>query len=81
MANLVGCLVAGVAVEAVPAERVALRLGLVTGFCGGLTTFSAFCLDLDRLTGPSPAKAAMYLLVTVVGSLAMAALGGWAVRR
>lgn len=79
--NLVGCLVAGALVKAVPEERVAFRLGAVTGFCGGLTTLSAFCADLDRLSGPSPAKAVLYLMVTVAGSIGAAAIGWWAVRR
>ncbi len=79
--NLVGSMLAGALVKAVPEERVAIRLGTVTGFCGGLTTFSAFCLDLDRLAGSSAATAALYLAATAVGSLGAAALGWWAVRR
>ena len=68
--NLVGSLLLGWLVGAgVSAAGMAL---LGTGFCGGLTTYSSFAVQ----TVQSPrARAAAYVVVTIVGCLATAALG------
>ena len=77
MVNCVGGLLIGVALawfERSPNEL--MRLLLVTGFLGGLTTFSAFSVEslllLQRGQWP---LAAAHTLAHVLGALACAALG------
>lgn len=47
--NVTGSFVIGFCAAALSSERHALRLFLMTGVCGGYTTFSAFSLDTLRL--------------------------------
>ncbi len=52
------------------------KLFFVTGLLGGFTTFSAFSLDaLTMWQRGETAQAALYVLLSVVFSLAAAALG------
>lgn len=75
--NCVGGLLIGIAsmwFERHPHEL--LRLLLVTGFLGGLTTFSAFSGEsLVLLQRGAWALAALHTLAHVVGALLFAALG------
>ncbi|MET9325219.1 CrcB family protein [Tsukamurella sp. NPDC003166] len=75
--NMVGAFLLGGVVEALSQRtdderhrRVRLLLG--TGFCGGLTTYSTFALDIH---GASPAVGALYAGATVLLGL-VAALAG-----
>ncbi|MCD8072894.1 MAG: fluoride efflux transporter CrcB [Alistipes sp.] len=53
-----------------------LQLVLVTGFCGGFTTFSAFSAEMVALLkGGQPWAAAGYALASVALCVAMAAAG------
>lgn len=81
--NLAGGYLIGVAVAffatrtGLPAE---LRLFVVTGFLGGLTTFSTFSAEVVHLIETARyAWAAGAAAVHVLGSLAMTALGMWSV--
>jgi CrcB protein len=83
-ANLVGGYFVGVAL-AVFALRPELppeaRLFVVTGFLGGLTTFSAFSAEVvDALLRGDVGWAAAGLAAHVGGSLALTVLGLWSVR-
>lgn len=76
--NLVGCLIIGVLYglfltrPSVPAE---VRVGLLVGFVGGLTTFSSFSLDTIRLLENGQAPLAFgYAAASVLGGL----LATWA---
>jgi CrcB protein len=54
----------------------ALRLLLMTGVCGGFTTFSAFSADAIHLARDGQtARAALYVALSVSGCLAAAWLG------
>lgn len=70
--NLAGCLVLGSLWRA--PRQLALLAG--TGFCGGLTTFSTFSVELaamlDRGDG---ALAAAYLAASMIGGIAAVAAG------
>lgn len=48
---------------------------LGTGFCGGLTTYSAFAVQAHAL---GPRRGTAYVLVTTALALGAAALGFWA---
>lgn len=51
-ANLIGCYVVGAAIAffaSLPAIAPEWRLLIITGFCGGLTTFSTFSAELVTL--------------------------------
>ncbi|TWS20969.1 CrcB family protein [Tsukamurella asaccharolytica] len=80
--NLMGAFLLGVIVEAL-AQRPdderhrRVRLLLATGFCGGLTTYSAFALDIHAAAS---AVGAVYAGATVLLGL-VAALAGAAVAR
>ena len=82
-ANLLGGYLVGVAVAwfalrtDLPPE---VRLFVVTGFLGGLTTFSSFSAEVVHLIDTARyAWAAGAAALHVLGSLAMTALGMWSV--
>lgn len=80
--NCIGGLLIGVALawfERSPNEL--LRLLLVTGFLGGLTTFSSFSGEsLVLLQRGALGAAAAHTAAHLLGSLACAALGYWAMK-
>jgi len=80
--NMAGGLVIGAAAAWLvqPGDHL-LRLLLMTGLCGGFTTFSAFSLEsLLMLQRGTVAMAFAHALAHVLGSLACAALGWWLVQ-
>lgn len=83
-ANLVGGYLIGMALallthfEALPPE---MRLLVVTGFLGGLTTFSTFSAEAATLLGRSQyGWTAVLILVHVAGSIAMTFAGAASMR-
>lgn len=75
--NVLGCLVIGVLAALV--ERESLKILLMTGLCGGFTTFSAFSLDALRLLQDGrPGAAAAYVATSLVLCL-LATWLGWTV--
>ena len=76
--NITGSFVLGVLAGVVLYHGAPSRLDLVggTGFCGGYTTFSTASFETVRLAQDrARGAAAMNLVLTVVGTLAAAALG------
>lgn len=77
--NLAGCLLIGLLLGC--AERAqlmnpALMLLLVTGFCGGFTTFSTFAADAVGLASRGQVLIALaYVAVSVAGGLALMLAG------
>ncbi|MET7920478.1 fluoride efflux transporter CrcB [Streptomyces avermitilis] len=83
--NAVGCLVIGVFLVAVTeiftAHRL-LRPFFGTGVLGGFTTFSTYCVDIERLVNDGHATTALtYLAATVVAAMAAVSAGAFATRR
>ena len=79
LANLIGAYVIGCAVGAFtqwPAIAPEWRLLIVTGFCGGLTTFSTFSAEISALAQQARfATLAGAISLHVGGSLALTLLG------
>jgi len=77
--NLIGGYVIGVLVAyfaSRPDLAPEVRLFAITGFCGGLTTFSTFSAEVvDLLQKGDLGMGAVAIAVHVVGSLAMTILG------
>ena len=80
LVNLVGCSLLGVLSGPVP-HRTPLMLALGIGFCGSLTTFSGWILDLADLQQQGLGLGALALLLTSLGLGLLAALGGRALSR
>ena len=76
--NLFGCLVLGYLAAAAWSARAHLpmSLGLGTGFCGSLTTFSALTVDVaDMARDGDWGFAVGYLAASVAGGVALALVG------
>jgi len=78
-ANLIGCYIIGMAVAffaAHPAFAPEWRLFLTTGFCGGLTTFSTFSVEMvTLLQSGRPLWAVAGIAMHLGGSLLATVLG------
>lgn len=74
LANVVGCLLLGLIVAALP-DAHWLRPFLGTGVLGGFTTFSTLALETDRLLARAPATALVYVALTLGLGLGAAVLG------
>lgn len=76
--NVTGCFLIGVLAAQIPAsaEGNGLRYLLITGFCGGYTTFSAFSYEnLQLINNGHTVTAAGYIFASVVVGLAAVWLG------
>lgn len=65
--NVIGCFLVGVLTQHFMnlSPSPALRAGLITGFCGGFTTFSAFSIETAGLIdGGEYIKATGYILMS-----------------
>ncbi|WP_436763829.1 fluoride efflux transporter FluC [Streptosporangium sp. V21-05] len=83
--NVTGCLLIGVLLVMITEAWIApgwVRPFLATGVLGGFTTFSTYCLDIERLVSAGRTGLALgYLAATVLAALAAVAAGTWTTRR
>lgn len=84
-ANYLGCFLFSWLVKHIMVNRDVngrLILGVGTGFCGGLTTFSSFALDAIQLVQQQAyGLAFLYLAASIIGGLFFVWLGEVIVRR
>ncbi|HMV10652.1 MAG TPA: fluoride efflux transporter CrcB [Cyclobacteriaceae bacterium] len=77
--NVAGCFIAGLIFGSITqetAEAQNLKVLLITGFCGGFTTFSAFALENVRLMNSGNlSTAVLYTGLSIVAGLLAAWLG------
>jgi CrcB protein len=73
LVNLVGSFLLGALAGAAVSGGAMALLG--TGFCGGLTTYSAFSVQSVDRWGRSRTLAAAYVVATIAGCLLCATLG------
>lgn len=77
--NISGCFLAGLIFGLIPqetSEAQSLKLLLITGFCGGFTTFSAFALENIKLINSGNSSTAIfYLIASIAAGLFAAWLG------
>lgn len=81
--NATGCFLIGILAQHYMNAQAnpQMRAALITGFCGGYTTFSAFSLEtVGLLQGGEYPKAAAYMLLSVCLSI-IATFAGMAVTR
>lgn len=77
VANLAGAFVAGLATSLLGGEPL-LLLVVVTGFCGGLTTFSTWMVETVQLADRRRMRHAVgNVAVTLATGVGLAALGLW----
>lgn len=86
--NLVGAFILGALLEGLARSgtdvgwRRRVRLGVGTGFCGALTTYSAFALEISLLgRGAHYGTAIVYAIVSVAVGVLLAWAGVQAARR
>jgi CrcB protein len=84
LVNLTGCLLLGLLLARLLARHPGipwLRPFLATGFLGGYTTYSAFAVETVQLTEAGrPGLAVAYVVASVAGGVAAAAVGAMGAR-
>lgn len=79
VANLLGCIAIGLfAAWMAKHPNPQLALLLVTGFCGGFTTFSTFSLEsLELFRAGQTGMALLYIAISMLVCLAGVGIGFW----
>jgi CrcB protein len=75
--NIAGCFLAGLIAGALLKTTPQIQLFLITGFCGGFTTFSAFSLECIQLMEKGQLLSLAFYIVLSVGAALLAAFFGF----
>lgn len=82
--NMAGCLLIGMLVGWLGRQgtnAAELRSLLVTGFCGGFTTYSAFALEnVQLLQSGHAGLVAAYVAASIIGGILLVCAGMWMMR-
>ena len=82
LVNLVGCLLIGLLAGGIVKLNNQASLFLITGLCGGFTTFSTFAFDgLKLLKDGLLLQFFVYVAISVIGGLAVCFAGYYSVSR
>lgn len=77
--NFIGCLLAGIFIGMLERQQIIntdLKLLLITGFCGGYTTFSAFSVEnLNLIQNGNTLTALLYITGSILAGI-IAVVGG-----
>src|SRR4051812_47009883 len=76
--NVLGCIIIGIVARHVINMQgdVMARAAMITGFCGGFTTFSTFSYEtIGLMSGGEWGKAALYVAASIVACLGGTAIG------
>jgi CrcB protein len=76
--NVLGCIIIGVAARHVLNMQgdVMARAAIITGFCGGFTTFSTFSYEtIGLMSGGEWGKASLYVAASLIACLGGTAIG------
>ena len=76
--NVLGCIIIGVAARYMLNMQtdVMARAAIITGFCGGFTTFSTFSYEtVGLMSGGEWGKAALYVAASVIACVGGTAIG------
>ena len=76
--NILGCIIIGIVARQLMNMQtdVMARAAIITGFCGGFTTFSTFSYEtVGLISGGEWAKAALYVGASVIACVAGTAIG------
>lgn len=63
--NIIGCFLIGL-LTTHPKIPAPIKTGLIVGFCGGLTTFSSYALQVNELSQKNLTQGFLYLISSIV---------------